>query len=93
MCASLMAKGSCAGVARLWSLAAAVAASVVLWTATTMAQTPTSIVSLDSDLAPYLDRFKLTVQRYFPVPARSAPSAFVELASRYPVFELLEPGS
>jgi deazaflavin-dependent oxidoreductase (nitroreductase family) len=51
----------------------------------------------DSDkpeiLSAYLDRFKLTVQRYFPVPARSAPSAFVELASRYPVFELLEPGS
>jgi deazaflavin-dependent oxidoreductase (nitroreductase family) len=44
-------------------------------------------------LSAYLDRFKLTVQRYFPVPAGSAPSAFAELASRYPVFELLEPGS
>ena len=45
--------------ARLCSLAAAVAASVVLWTATTMAQAPTSIVSLDGDLAPFLDRFQL----------------------------------
>jgi CubicO group peptidase (beta-lactamase class C family) len=45
-------------IARLWSLAA-VAASVVLWTATTMAQAPTDIVSLDGDLVPYLDRFKL----------------------------------
>src|SRR5882762_1782961 len=59
MCASRIATSSCAGVARLWSLAAIVAASVVLWTATTMAQTPTSVVSLDGDLAPYLDRFKL----------------------------------
>jgi hypothetical protein len=41
-------------------------------------------------LSAYLDRFKLTVQRYFPVRAGSAPSAFAELAGRYPVFELLE---
>ena len=44
-------------------------------------------------LSTYLDRFKLTVQRYFPVPAGSAPSAFAGLAGRYPVFELLERGS
>ena len=40
-------------------------------------------------LKAYLDRFKLTVQRYFPLPAGSAGDAFVPLASRYPVFELL----
>lgn len=40
-------------------------------------------------LKAYLDRFKLTVQRYFPVPAGSAPQAFVDLATHYPVFELL----
>ena len=40
-------------------------------------------------LKAYLDRFKLTVQPYFPVPAGSASPAFVDLAKRYPVFELL----
>lgn len=40
-------------------------------------------------LQTYLDRFKRTVQRYFPVPAGSAPEAFVDIATRYPVFELL----
>lgn len=40
-------------------------------------------------LKAYLDRFKLTVQRYFPVAAGSNPEAFVEVADRYPVFELL----
>ncbi len=40
-------------------------------------------------LKAYLDRFKLTVQRYFPVPPGSPAQAFVELAGRYPVFELL----
>jgi deazaflavin-dependent oxidoreductase (nitroreductase family) len=40
-------------------------------------------------LMSYLDRFKLTVQRYFPVPAGSGSEAFVELAAHYPVFELL----
>lgn len=47
----------------------------------------------DSDkpeiLKTYVDRFKTTVQRYFPVPAGSAPQAFVEIAHNYPVFELL----
>ena len=42
-------------------------------------------------LKAYLDRFRLTVQRYFPVPAGSPPSAFVDVAGRYPVFELREP--
>jgi deazaflavin-dependent oxidoreductase (nitroreductase family) len=40
-------------------------------------------------LKAYLDRFTPTVQRYFPVPAGSEPSVFVEVADRYPVFELL----
>lgn len=42
-------------------------------------------------LKAYLDRFKLAVQRYFPVPAGSDPRAFREIADRYPVFELLPP--
>jgi deazaflavin-dependent oxidoreductase (nitroreductase family) len=37
----------------------------------------------------YLDRFKNTVQRYFPLPAGSPAVAFAEFASRYPVFELI----
>ena len=40
-------------------------------------------------LKKYLDSFKTTVQRYFPVPAGSEPQAFVRLAANYPVFELL----
>ena len=39
-------------------------------------------------LKAYLDRFKSTVQRFFPVPAGSPTSAFVDVAERYPVFEL-----
>lgn len=41
-------------------------------------------------LAEYLDRFRTTVQRYFPVRAGSGPEAFAGIASRYPVFELKE---
>jgi deazaflavin-dependent oxidoreductase (nitroreductase family) len=40
-------------------------------------------------LKAYLDRFKTTVQRYFPVAAGSAPQSFAAIASNYPVFELL----
>jgi deazaflavin-dependent oxidoreductase (nitroreductase family) len=40
-------------------------------------------------LKAYLDRFKLTVQRYFPVPAGSPAETLRPLASRYPVFELI----
>lgn len=36
----------------------------------------------------YLDRFKTTVQRYFPLPAGSPAAAFAPLTDRYPVFEL-----
>jgi deazaflavin-dependent oxidoreductase (nitroreductase family) len=40
-------------------------------------------------LKAYLDRFAMTVQRYFPV-TRGAPAyAFSPIAGRYPVFELL----
>jgi len=42
-------------------------------------------------LKAYVDRFRLTVQRYFPVPAGSEPQAFRAVADRYPVFELLVP--
>ena len=40
-------------------------------------------------LKAYLDRFKLVVQRYFPVPAGSPETAFTPLVDRYPAFELL----
>ena len=40
-------------------------------------------------LKAYLDRFQLTVQRYFPVRRGSDPRAFAEIAERYPVFQLL----
>ena len=40
-------------------------------------------------LKSYLDRYKLTVQRYFPVPAGSPTEAFRPLAGQYPVFELI----
>src|SRR5262245_32057484 len=39
-------------------------------------------------LKTYLDRFKTTVQRYYPVPAGSPPEVFSDVATRYPVFEL-----
>jgi deazaflavin-dependent oxidoreductase (nitroreductase family) len=40
-------------------------------------------------LKSYLDRYKLTVQRYFPVPAGSPTEAFRSLTGEYPVFELI----
>ena len=40
-------------------------------------------------LKSYLDRYKLTVQRYFPVPARSPAETFRPLTGQYPVFELI----
>lgn len=43
-------------------------------------------------LKAYLDRFALTVQRYFPVPRESPASAFAPIAERYPVFELAPVG-
>ena len=47
-----------------------------------------STVEKPAVLKAYLDRFKLAVQRYFPVPAGSPESAFDSLTDRYPVFEL-----
>ncbi len=47
----------------------------------------------DADKPPvikaYVERFKLTVQRYFPVAAGSPVQDFAALTSRYPVFELV----
>ena len=41
-------------------------------------------------LKAYLDSFKTTVQRYFPVPAGSDVQLFAGIAANYPVFELTE---
>jgi deazaflavin-dependent oxidoreductase (nitroreductase family) len=47
----------------------------------------------DADKPPiikaYVERFKLIVQRYFPVPAGSPVADFESIAQRYPVFELV----
>jgi hypothetical protein len=40
-------------------------------------------------LQAYLDRFRLTVQRYFPLSAGGESRRFLAVADRYPVFELL----
>ena len=40
-------------------------------------------------LKAYLDRFKTTVRRYFPIPAGSPVERFAPVAAGYPVFELL----
>jgi deazaflavin-dependent oxidoreductase (nitroreductase family) len=40
-------------------------------------------------LKAYLDRFKLTVQRFFSIPAGSPAQSFQPLAARYPVFEII----
>lgn len=42
-------------------------------------------------LKAYLDRYKTTVQRYFPVPAGSDVQAFASIAANHPVFELSDP--
>jgi deazaflavin-dependent oxidoreductase (nitroreductase family) len=39
-------------------------------------------------LKAYLESFKTTVQRYFPIPAGSPVEAFTSLAAEYPAFEL-----
>lgn len=39
-------------------------------------------------LSAYLTRFRVTVQRYFPVPAGAAEAELARIADRYPVFEL-----
>jgi deazaflavin-dependent oxidoreductase (nitroreductase family) len=40
-------------------------------------------------LKSYLDRYRLTVRRYFPVPAGSPADAFLPFTADYPVFELV----
>ncbi len=40
-------------------------------------------------LKSYLDSYKLTVQRYFPVPAGSPSEAFLPFSGDYPAFELV----
>jgi deazaflavin-dependent oxidoreductase (nitroreductase family) len=50
---------------------------------------PVADVDKPRILSAYLDRFTLTVQRYFPVPAGSPPAEFARVAYRYPVFELI----
>ncbi|SRR5213593_1483447 len=40
-------------------------------------------------LREYLSRYKLTVQRYFPIPPRAGLEAFSDIARQYPVFELI----
>ncbi len=39
-------------------------------------------------LKTYLDRYKNSVQKFFPIPAGSPTSAFVPLAQKYPAFEI-----
>jgi deazaflavin-dependent oxidoreductase (nitroreductase family) len=41
-------------------------------------------------LKAYLDSFKTTVQRYFPVSAGSEAQALTSVAANYPVFELVD---
>lgn len=43
-------------------------------------------------LRAYLDRFRVTVKRYFPVPPGSRDDAFVPYVDRFPAFEILEAG-
>ena len=55
-------------------------------------QDRTELIAHDSTvklLKGYLDSFKTTVQRYFPVPAGSDVQAFESVAANYPVFELI----
>jgi deazaflavin-dependent oxidoreductase (nitroreductase family) len=51
-----------------------------------------AVAVADEDKPPllkaYLERFRLTVRRYFPVPPGAAVEVFQPLAPRYPVFEL-----
>jgi deazaflavin-dependent oxidoreductase (nitroreductase family) len=43
-------------------------------------------------LKQYLDSYRFAVQRYFPIRAGSPVDAFLGIASRYPVFELIPDG-
>jgi deazaflavin-dependent oxidoreductase (nitroreductase family) len=59
------------------------------WTRQRFHLRPVADAEKPAILKAYLDRFKLAVQRYFPVPAGSPPEAFQELVQSYPAFELL----
>ena len=75
-----------------WVRNAEAAGEIVLKRGTTRQKYRIRVVSNHEKpeiLKAYLDRFKLTVQQYFPVRAGSDPRAFAEIVERYPVFELL----
>jgi deazaflavin-dependent oxidoreductase (nitroreductase family) len=74
-----------------WVRNAEAAAEIVLKkgsTRTRYAIRPVEEAARPEFLKEYLDRFKTTVQRYFPVPAASPVEAFGPIAKDYPVFEL-----
>ena len=50
---------------------------------------PSPVERLFKRVKAYLDRFKTTVRRYFPIPAGSPVERFAPVAAGYPVFELL----
>ena len=54
-----------------------------------LAVRPLSANEKPAVLKAYLERFKLAVQRYFPLPAGAPETAFTSLVDRYPAFELL----
>jgi deazaflavin-dependent oxidoreductase (nitroreductase family) len=75
-----------------WVRNAEVAGEIVLrkgWRALRFRIRPVAAAEKPAVLSAYLHRFRRTVQRYFPVPAGTGPEAFIPLADRYPVFELL----
>ena len=75
-----------------WVRNAEAAGEIVLKRGTTRQKYRIRVVSNGEKpeiLKAYLDRFRFTVQQYFPVRAGSDPRGFSEIAQRYPVFELL----
>jgi F420H(2)-dependent quinone reductase len=75
-----------------WVRNAEVAGEITLkkgWTQQRFRLHPVADAEKPTILKAYLDRFKATVQRYFPVPAGSPLEAFKDLAQSYPAFELL----
>jgi hypothetical protein len=54
---------------------------------------PLSDAEKPAILKAYLDRFKPTVRRFFPVPPGSPAGAFRPLVDRYPAFELVATGT
>jgi deazaflavin-dependent oxidoreductase (nitroreductase family) len=75
-----------------WVRNAEVAGEVVLrkgWRRQVVRVRPVPDADKPRILSAYLDRFTLTVQRYFPVRAGSPAAEFARVADRYPVFELM----